>query len=134
MEPPGTHPYDAPAAGESPPRSLFRSLRFWVPAVICLIAVVAVPIAFIIGAVLGNTQIYHNFSEHQQARIESYLSQHPDAFSDISVEHASNGWAYPIGSVPSQDDYDNLNAKLHEMFGDELAKRMMNTVEIDTSN
>ena len=134
MEPPATHPYDAPAAGESPPRSLFRSLRFWVPAVICLIAVVAVPIAFIIGAVLGNTQIYHNFSEHQQARIESYLSQHPDAFSDISVEHASNGWAYPIGSVPSQDDYDNLNAKLHEMFGDELAKRMMNTVEIDTSN
>ena len=117
MEPPATHPYDAPAAGESPPRSLFRSLRFWVPAVICLIAVVAVPIAFIIGAVLGNTQIYHNFSEHQQARIESYLSQHPDAF-----------------SVPSQDDYDNLNAKLHEMFGDELAKRMVNTVEIDTSN
>ena len=134
MEPPATHPYDASAAGESPPRSLFRSLRFWIPAVICLIAVVAVPIAFIIGAVLGNTQIYHNFSEHQQARIESYLSQHPDAFSDISVEHASNGWAYPIGSVPSQDDYDNLNAKLHEMFGDELAKRMMNTVEIDTSN
>ena len=134
MEPPATHPYDAPAAGESPPRSLFRSLRFWIPAVICLIAVVAVPIAFIIGAVLGSTQIYHNFSEHQQARIESYLSQHPDAFSDISVEHASNGWAYPIGSVPSQDDYDNLNAKLHEMFGDELAKRMMNTVEIDTSN
>ena len=134
MEPPATHPYDAPTAGESPPRSLFRSLRFWIPTVICLIAVVAVPIAFIIGAVLANTQIYHNFSEHQQARIESYLSQHPDAFSDISVEHASNGWAYPIGSVPSQDDYDNLNAKLHEMFGDELAKRMMNTVEIDTSN
>ena len=134
MEPPATHPYGAPAAGESPPRSLFRSLRFWIPAVICLIAVVAVPIAFIIGAVLGNTQIYHNFSEHHQARIESYLSEHPDAFSDISVEHASNGWAYPIGSVPSQDDYDDLNAKLHEMFGDELAKRMMNTVEIDTSN
>ena len=134
MEQLATHPYDAPAAGESPPRSLFRSLRFWIPAVICLVAVIAVPIAFIIGAVLGNTQIYRNFSEHQQSRIENFLSQHPNAFSDISVEHASNGWAYPIGSVPSQDDYESLNAELHEMFGDELAKRMMNTVDVDTSD
>jgi len=134
MEPPASHPYDAPAAGESPPRSLFRSLRFWIPAVICLVAVVAVPIAFIIGAVLGNTQIYRNFAEHQQSRIENYLSQHPDVFSDISVEHASNGWAYPIGSVPSQDDYDNLRSKLHEMFGDELAERMMNTVDAEAAN
>ena len=134
MEPPATHPYDAPAAGESPPRSLFRSLRFWIPAVISLVTVVVVPIAFIIGAVLGNAQIYRNFSEHQQSRIENYLSQQPDAFSDISVEHASNGWAYPIGSVPSQNDYDNLSSKLHEMFGDELAERMMNTVDVETAN
>ena len=134
MEPPATHPYDAPAAGESPSRSLFRSLRFWIPAGICLIAVVAFPIAFIIGAILGNTQIYRNFSEHQQSRIENYLSQNPDAFSDISVEHASNGWAYPIGSVSSQDDCDNLRSKLHEMFGDELAERMMNTVDVDAAN
>ena len=109
-------------------------MRFWIPAGICLIAVVAFPIAFIIGAFLGNTQIYRNFSEHQQSRIENYLSQKPDAFSDISVEHASNGWAYPIGSVSSQDDYDNLRSKLHEMFGDELAERMMNTVDVDAAN
>jgi hypothetical protein len=134
MEPSATHPYDAPAASESPPRSLFRSLRFWIPATIGLIAIATVPIAFIIGAVLGETQIYRNFSKHQQSRIEDYLSQHPESFSDISVEHASNGWAYPTGSVPSQIDYDNLNAQLHEMFGDELAKRMMYTIDVETSN
>ena len=131
MEPPTAHPDDAPAAGESAPRPLLRSLRFWIPAAVCLIAVVAVPVAFIIGAVLGSVQIYRNFSEHQQARIEDYLSQHPDAFSEISVEQASSGWAFPVGAVSSQDDYDSLNSKLHEMFGDELAEQMMYTIDVE---
>ena len=133
MEPVATNPNDAPAAGESP-RWLCRSLRFWIPAVLCVLSIVAVPIAFIVGAVVGNIQIYHNFSEHQQARIEVYLSQYPEAFSGISVNHASDGWAYPIGSVTSQNAYDKLDARLHEMFGDELAKRMINTVEVDSSS
>jgi|GEM_PF-1964752 len=134
METQAIHPYDAPASGESAQRSLFRSLRFWLPACICAVALAAVPIAFILGAVLGNTQIYREFSERQQNRIENYLSQHPETFSRISVGHASNGWAYAYGTVSSQSDYELLNAKLGEMFGDELAKRMMNSVEIDNAN
>ncbi|MEM8735491.1 MAG: hypothetical protein AAGG44_14755 [Planctomycetota bacterium] len=134
MEPSATSPYDALASGKSRPRSLFRSLRFWGAVVSSLVAVVAVPVAFTIGVVLGNTQIYRNLAEHQQSRIENYLSLHPDIFPDISVAHASNGWAYPIGSVPSEVDYDNLSSKLHEMFGDELAERMMNTVDVETAS
>ena len=119
---------------EKTPRSwLFRSLRIGFPIVICVVAVAAIPVAFVLGAVVGNTQVYSNFSERQKARIEAYLFENPEAFADLSVEHASNGWAFPIGSVGTQGDYDDLNAKLHEMFGDELAVRMMNTIEVDVS-
>lgn len=134
MEPQASHPYDAPAVAESPKRSLMQSIRFWIPASVCLVALAAVPIAFIVGAVLGNSQIYRNFSERQQTRIEACLTQHPEAYSGLTVEHASDGWAYPVGSVPSRDDYDNLNSKLNEMFGDELAERMMYNIEVEASN
>jgi len=134
MESETAQPFDPPVATISVNRSRLRSFRFWIPAIVCAMALVAVPIAFIVGAVIGNTQIYRNSSEHQQTRIEQYLSQHPESFADISVEHASNGWAYPLGTVSSQSDFDMLAAKLHEMFGDELDERMMNSVELDTAN
>ena len=133
MGPQASHPYDAPAVAESPERSRIQSFRFWILATVCLVAVAAVPIAFVVGAVLGNTQIYRSVSERQQARIEAYLSQHPKAYSDLTVKHASDGWAYPVGSVPLRDDYDNLNAKLNEMFGDEFAERMMFNIEVEAS-
>ncbi len=114
------------------PRQFFRSLHFWIPAIICAFALVAIPIAFIIGAVIGNTQIYRNSSNQQQTRIEVFLAQHPHSFGGLTVEHASNGWAYPFGSVPQQSDYDLLADALHEMFGDELGDRMLGPVDIET--
>ncbi len=108
-----------------------RPLRFWIPAIVCLFALVAVPIAFLIGAVIGNTQIYHNSSVQQQHRIEVFLAQHPDSFQDLTVEHASNGWSYPIGSVPRQSDYDLLADALRRMFGDELGSRMILNVTVE---
>ena len=47
------------------------------------------------------------------------------------MEYASNGWAYPSGTVDNQADYDRLQDKLHVMFGDELAEAMLRGVEID---
>ena len=128
-----TQPFSPPSASHDvAPRPLFCSLRFWIPAIICALALVAVPIAFVIGAVIGNSQVYRNSSNEQQARIETFLAQHPDSFASLTVEHASNGWAYPFGSVPQQSDYDLLADALHEMFGDELGDRMLGPVEIET--
>lgn len=133
METDASHPYASPSQCEPLPvqRPLLRSARFWIPAVICLIAIfLTAPVAFIIGAIAGNTQIYNNFANHQQARIESYLREDPAAFGDLIVEHASNGWAYLSGTVPTQEDYDRLSQRLHQMFGDELAEAMLRNVRV----
>lgn len=106
-----------------------NAFRFWLPLIVCFIAMLAVPVAFVVGAIIGNTQIYNNFASHQQARIEAYLAEDPQAFSGLHVEHASNGWALPMGFVESRVEYDRLAAKLHDMFGDELSKNMMGGVE-----
>ena len=123
----------SPPGLSSAARPWFKIIWIWGLPIACIILIAAIPIAFAIGAVIGNTQVYHIFSERQQARIEQYLVQHPAAFGQLSVEHASNGWAYPVGVVSSQADYDMLAAQLHVMFGDELALQMMNGVSVDPS-
>jgi hypothetical protein len=130
METQTSHPYASPLSFESPTRSVFRSARFWIPAIVCFLGVLCVPVAFIIGAILGNQQIYNNFASHQQSRIEAFLREDPEAFGDLTVEHASNGWAYPSGTVNTQADFDRLSNRLHEMFGDELADDMMGGVSV----
>ena len=113
------------------PRPFFCSLRFGIAAIIIVSALLSVPIAFVIGAVIGNRQVYRNFSDQQQTRIESFLLGHPESFGDLTIEHAPDGWAYPIGTVPDQSDYDILADTLQEMFGDELSERMMRSVAIE---
>ena len=110
-------------------RSLLKAVQLWWPLIICFIAMLAVPVAFVVGAVRGNLEIYNNFATHQQQRIESYLKEDPQAFGGLHVEHASDGWAIPMGSVESRAEYDRLAARLHDMFGDELSERMMSGVE-----
>ncbi|TWU19026.1 hypothetical protein [Allorhodopirellula heiligendammensis] len=134
MNPDSTRPFNPPHVAHGvAPQPFLLSLRFWIPTVICLFALLAIPIAFMYGAVVGNSQVYRNSSTQQQIRIESFLSQFPDAFGDLTVEHASDGWAYPIGSVPQQSDYDRLADALHRMFGDELGDRMLGSVEINAA-
>lgn len=103
--------------------------RFWLPLIVCFMAMLAVPVAFVVGAIIGNTRIYNNFASHQQLRIEAYLAEDSQAFGGLHVEHASNDWALPMGFVESKGEYDRLAAKLHDMFGDELGKSMMGGVE-----
>ncbi|MCM2370063.1 hypothetical protein [Aporhodopirellula aestuarii] len=130
-----SEPFMPPSdSGDGANRALFRSFRFWIPAFVCLFALAAIPVAFLCGAVIGNAQVYRNFSDHQSERIESWIAQYPESFGGLTVEPASDGWAYPIGSVPQQSDYDLLSDALHEMFGDELAERMLRAVEIETGS
>ena len=99
--------------------------------VIGVLAFVAVPVAFILGGSAAETQQYHRRAMHQTQRIESFSAEHPDKFGNLTVEEASNGWAYPVGSVKTQADYDLLDDRLHEMFGDELAEQMIYVVDVD---
>ena len=62
-----------PPGLSSAARPWFKIIWIWGLPIACIILIAAIPIAFAIGAVIGNTQVYHIFSERQQARIEQYL-------------------------------------------------------------
>jgi len=110
--------------------SLFRTSRFWIPAVACLLASLCVPIAFIAGAIVASLHIFNSRATHQQSRIESFLKEDPAAFGNLRVERASNGWAYPSGTLNNKTDFDRLSERLHEMFGDDYADDMMSHVNV----
>ena len=133
MESDSMQPFHPPSAPHgAAPRPLFRSFRFWIPAIISAFALLAIPVAFMVGGIIGQSAIYQNTANRQQARIEGFLAQHPNSFGSLTVEHASDGWAYPIGTVPTQSDYDMLSTNLHEMFGDELAGQIIYAVDVET--
>lgn len=132
---PAPNPYDTSLADRQPrPR---RHPRYLIPALICIAAIVAVPLAFLLGGlaggVIGQVRLNDTRAEHQKQRIEEFFAQHPGKFGNLAVEKASAGWAYPTGTVKTQADYDFLVRRFEEMFGDELARQMIYIVEIDGS-
>lgn len=127
-----SNPYDSPAETGLPQKPLLRSPRFWIPAIVCLLTVLMVPVFFFVGGLMGQVALYSSFAERQQKRIEAYLQTDPQAFGDLEVHSSSDGWAYPAGTLHSQADYDRLSQKLHEMFGDELARKMMSNVSVES--
>ena len=120
------------ASQDDAPPSLSRSLGCWGLAITFALALIAIPVAFFFGAIIGQSALYQNAANRQQVRIEGFLAQHPNSFGGLTVEHASDGWAYPIGTVPTQADYDMLSTKLHDMFGDELAEQIIYAVDVET--
>ena len=129
METKESRPYASPSAQNSPSTGTrFGSVRLWIAAFV--FAALCVPVAFVIGAIAGNSQIYNNLANYQQRRIESVLREDTEAYGELTVKHASNGWAYPTGTVGSQEDFDRLSDRLHRMFGDELAEKMMSHVSV----
>lgn len=111
--------------------ALLLSFRFWIPTVVSVLALLTIPVAFIVGAVIAESQQYDRRAEHQKQRIEAFFAEYPDKFGNLTIEKASDGWAYPLGTVKTQADYDILVRRLHEMFGDESAEQMIHAVHIE---
>lgn len=96
-----------------------------------MLALLAIPVAFILGGVIAEVQQYDRRAEHQKQRIEAFFAEHPATFADLTVEKASSGFAYPVGTVKTQADYDFLVRRFNEMFGDELAEQMIYIVDVE---
>jgi hypothetical protein len=113
------------------PVSPWQTLWFWIPVILCVLAMLSVPVAFFLGGISAQSQLYYDQASQHQERIEAFFASHPSRFGGLTVGKASDGWAYPSGSVSSQSDYDFLKAHLLEMFGDELGEQMMYAVEVE---
>lgn len=94
-------------------------------AVMFVFSLLAIPVAFVIGAVLGTSQVYNQTALGQEVRMVEFFAEYPERYGTLEVEPASSGFAYPFGKVQSQDDYDFLDENLQRIFGDELGKLMM---------
>lgn len=94
-------------------------------AVMFLFSLLAIPVAFLIGAILGESQAYNRTASGQEKRIVEFFAEYPERFGTLEVEPASSGFSYPFGEVESQEDYEFLDENLQRMFGDELGKLMM---------
>lgn len=111
---------------------LLRSARFWIPASICMFAImfvtVAIPAAYMVGSHRGQWELYESRADHQRGRIEAFFAEHPDSYSSLSLELHSDGSTGLYGSVWTSDDYELLDRRLNEMFGDELAESLIANV------
>ncbi|HEX5103222.1 MAG TPA: hypothetical protein VFV87_05395 [Pirellulaceae bacterium] len=92
--------------------------------------VVTAVLAFVAGAVVGTSDVYHQRATRQADQIRIYLGSQEERYADVTIHEASNGWSYLEGSVDSQEDFDQLHDELKRLFGEELAEDMMRLVEI----
>jgi len=90
----------------------------------------AVCIAFIVGAIKGQLDLYHARAEEQASQMRSYIRLHENSYSNLEIEEASNGWSYFSGTVTSQTNLDFLTNEMQRLFGKELGERMTSNIEV----
>ncbi len=123
---PVTNPYEnsLPTLKRSRKRIVFGCL----PWGLLGLALLAIPVAWLIGCVQGNAQIYSNLSNGQETRIRELQAQHPE-FAHLEVNPTSSGSVWLEGQL-TEEEAAELREHLRRMFGDDLAEGMMRTVDV----
>lgn len=130
---PEPQPYAAPPDTPATKSGRGRTLLIIVLLALNGCTILAIPVAFLVGAINGNTQVYQNFARRQQIRIEDFFELHPGIYTKVEIHQASEGWVFLVGSVSTQKDYDRLSDELFDMFGDQFAEKMISGVTIEES-
>jgi hypothetical protein len=95
--------------------------------VIATLLVVGV-ISFVVGAIIGQSQLYQNWTEEKIAKVRPIL-QKPQ-FAGINVEYSSAAQVYLSGALPSEKTYKELEEQIRFLFGNAEAKFMMSNVSV----
>jgi len=95
--------------------------------VIATLLVVGV-ITFVVGAIIGQLQLYQNWTEEKIAKVRPIL-QEPQ-FAGINVEYSSAAQVYLSGALPSEKSYKKLEEQIRFLYGNEEAKFMMSNVSV----
>lgn len=125
------NPYSATSGDYTqPPRGRVPIVVWLGAGIVLLLLPFVAMIAFVIGGILGQTQLYHSRADDQARQMQAYLDQYPDRYGEVTIEEASDGWSYLRGTVSTQQDLDDLQAEMARLFGAELGKRMTSNVEV----
>lgn len=85
-------------------------------------------IGFVVGAVVGQLQLYQQSTDAKLAKIRPVLRD--KRFAGVGADYSSAAQVYLIGKVDSEQAYKALEEKMRFLFGDEEARFMMGNVEV----
>ncbi|MHB1556892.1 MAG: hypothetical protein ACYC61_05350 [Isosphaeraceae bacterium] len=86
-------------------------------------------IGFVLGAVIGQVQLYQRIGEERAARVRPVLED--PAFQTIRIEISSLGEVYLFGSVPTEADRTRLLERLRFLVGDRDARDAVSSVDVE---
>lgn len=85
-------------------------------------------IGFVVGAVVGQSQLYRQSTDAKLAKIRPVLKD--QRFEGVVADYSSAAQVYLIGKVGSGQAYKALAEKLRFLFGDEETKFMMGNIQV----
>ena len=123
------NPYDASSTTRLSDFSVFSLLCLSIAGVFLLLVFFAA--TFLGGVLFGEHSAYRARSAEQKKVIREFLDHHPDEYADVLVLEASNGHAYMVGSVETQDSLDLLSVEMKRLFGEDLSWEMTRQIEVE---
>jgi hypothetical protein len=118
----------APAA--PPNRGRIIAIVAGVAVLMLAVTLLTAVVAFVLGGIVGQTQLYHQRADEQADKMRVYLGEHEEKYSGLTIDEASDGWSYLDGTVKSQEDLDQLRSEMQRLFGEELGEDMTAGVEV----
>jgi hypothetical protein len=85
-------------------------------------------VGYVLGALGGQWQLYQHSTDTKLAKIRPILQD--QRFAGVNAESSSAAQVYLIGTVGSQQAYNDLEEGLRFLFGDEEMRFMMDNVKI----
>jgi hypothetical protein len=85
-------------------------------------------VGFVIGAVVGETELYRQSTDAKLAKIRPVLRE--PQFAGINAEYSTAAQVYLMGKVGSRQTYKALEERMRFLFGDQEAKFMMGNIVV----
>jgi hypothetical protein len=122
---------DAPPASRDPERLASASSRSsgWRKLLLIAAALVVCAVAYLIGAIIGQEQLYLQNYESERATLNVILRQRPE-YNSLRIYQHSRGWALLGGTVATNADLKQLNVDVIDALGRQLLERRLAGVTV----
>ena len=85
-------------------------------------------VAFVLGGIIGQEQLYHSWAEQKLEKIEAVFDT--GEFPNVEVIELDAAYVFLRGTVADKSAHDSLHEKLVTAFGTEQADQMIRHVEV----
>jgi hypothetical protein len=102
-------------------------------AVVGLLLATTAAVAFLIGGITGQIELYETRAAMDAQKVRAFLSEHPGRFEGVEIQATSDGLTYLTGEVETPADLDTLTRGMQRLFGEERGEGMV-SVEAKPAN